>query len=158
MILVIAGAGTTNGALVPLLIDTSSGWPAVTNISIPSTTALHGGQDIAIAWVPHLRKFYLYEGAGDTFCTTLTPSSLDFRTCTWAWGKESFSGVSPANAQGSISGAFPSSVNAPWRRMQYSNPLGCLVWTDGPSVSGVCADGQTRTGVVQLWNPPGTPI
>lgn len=158
MILMVQGAGTTNGAISALLIDVSSGWPVVTDIALPTYTAAHGGQDISIVWVPRLGKFYLYEGGGDTFCTTLTPSSLNFRSCTWTWGKESFGGAAPASRSGVVVGAFASSVQAPWRHMHYSEPLECLVWVDGPDTSGVCVDGVTRTGLAQLWRPPGAPI
>ena len=100
-------------------------------------------------------KFYLYEGFGDTFCYTLTPSTLNFATCTWTWGKESFSGASPVfkNAP-DVSDGQRLAVQGKW---QYVPALGCLAWHDGPNTSGVCVDGVTRQGIVQLW-PPGTPI
>jgi hypothetical protein len=157
MILAVDGAGTTNGALTVVLIDVASGWPVVTNVAVPNGTALHGGDAISCCWVPDLKKFYLYEGCGDTFCITLTPSILNFRTCTWTWGKESFSGVAPANANGTQSGAINSVLSA-WRRMRYSESLKCLTWCDGANVSGTCVDSQTRTGIFQLWKPPGTPV
>ncbi len=157
MILLLNGAGTTNATLGIVVVDVSSGWPSITNITMPSITMLHGGQAVSCAWVPDLQKFYIYEGVGDTFCTTLAPSSLDFRTCTWTVGKESFSGSTPANANGTQSGGI-NSVMAAWRRMQYSRSLKCLMWCDGAGVSGQCTDGQTRTGIFQLWKPPGTPV
>lgn len=155
MILCVKGGGSAGSALEGMLIDVSSGWPVLVNITLPATTIRHGGFSAAVTWNPDQQKFYIYEGVGETRCKTLAPSSLNFRTCSWTWGEETFGGVDPATQRGTIAGALPDSSYAAWRRMEYNRALKCLVWTDGPSSSGVCVDGQSRTGLVQLWKCPG---
>jgi hypothetical protein len=124
---------------------------------------LHGGWNVGAAWAPAsavggVGKFYIYEGCGDTFCTTLTPSSLNFATCTWTWAKEDFSGVTPANKNPLPQVYGNAGTEAPYGKFQWVASLECFVWTDGPTTSGVCSDGVTRSGLIQLWRPPGTPI
>jgi hypothetical protein len=154
----------SNGTLSVKVYGLSSGSPVdlERGSAIGTYPIQHGGFFIGAAWAPAsvvggVGKLYLYEGLGQTFCYTLTPSSLDFATCTWTWGKESFGGVSPvtANPTPNLSDAQRQGVQG---KLQWVDAYGCLAWHDGPNTSGVCADGVTRNGIVQLWRPPGTPI
>ncbi len=128
---------------------------------VPTRSMPRGGALIGATWVPAsvvggAGKFYLYEGFGDTFAYTLTPSSLNFATCSWTWGRESFTGPTPVFKQAPISGdGQRQAVQGKW---QFVPALGCIAWHDGPNTSGLCVDGVTRNGIVQLWRPPGTPI
>ena len=128
-----------------------------------------GGLMVGVAWVPAsvvggVGKFYIYEGYGDTFAYTLTPSSLNFATCTWTWGKESFSnghtGAGPVYraAWNPTTGPANAQIYAIMGRWVYVPALQCIALHDGPSTSAQCLDGTTRNGIVQLWRPPGTPI
>jgi hypothetical protein len=132
-----------------------------TRLPIATYSFPKGGVLVGVAWVPAsvvggFGKFYIYEGFGDTYCYTLTPSSLDFTSCTFTWGREDFSGATPV-----FKNAY---LNTDWQRLgvqgkwQFVSALGCLAWQDGPNTSGVCVDGTTRQGIVQLWRPPGAPI
>jgi hypothetical protein len=130
-------------------------------LPIPTYVFPKGGVFVGVAWVPASKiggvgKFYLYEGYGDTFCYTLTPSSLDFTSCTFTWGREDFSGASPVFKTAYGSGDWPR-LSAQGK-FQYIPSKGVLMWHDGPNTSGVCVDGVTRNGIVQFWNPPGTPF
>lgn len=124
-----------------------------------------GGLMVGAAWVPAsvvggVGKFYLYEGFGDDACYTLTPSSLDFGACSWAWGRERFTnahaGADPI-ARSTYS-ASEAQIYAPMGRFVYVPALRSLAWHDGPSTSARSYDGAVRSGVVQLWRPPGTAI
>ena len=93
-----------NGGMALTVLTMNTGVPVHRlDANLPSTNPmLHGGWNVGVAFVPASRvggfgKFYIYEGWGDTFCTTLTPSSLNFATCTWTWGKEDFTGAAPVN-------------------------------------------------------------
>jgi hypothetical protein len=133
--------------------------------AVGTTRMPRGGIMVGVAWVPAsvtggVGRFYIYEGYGDDFCYTLTPSSLDFGTCTWTWGRERFANAHP--------GADPvyrkefstadAQIYAPMGKFVYVPALRSLAWHDGPSTSAPSYDGVTRSGVVQLWRPPGTPI
>ncbi len=142
------GTGTNGGALTLQMIDFSSGMPVIVKATIPAGVDTRGGVNGALSWDSEHQKFYFYEGAGDEFCLTLTPSSLNFRTCTWAWGVETFDGTA------AYRGLFSSDTRS-FGRMVYAPVLKSLVWCDGPDTSGVCIDGQTRTGLVQAWRTPG---
>ena len=96
------------------------------------------------------------EGLGDDFTHVLTPSSLDFRTATWTWSREAYTGREPANSRGDIGKA--SSMESPWGRWRYVETLDVFLWTDGPSAPVECEDGVMRDGVVQFWHPTGAPI
>ena len=134
------------------------------NAAVGTIRVPRGGLMIGAAWVPAsavggVGKFYLYEGFGDDACYTLTPSSLDFGTCTWTWGREQFTnahvGADPI-ARSTYSAA-EAQVYAPMGRFVYVPALRSLAWHDGPSTSARSYDGVVRGGVVQLWRPPGTP-
>lgn len=154
-----------NGAMALTVLTMGTGLPVHrldANLPAPYPM-LHGGWNVGVAFVPASRvggvgKFYIYEGWGDTFCTTLTPSSLDFATCTWAWGKESFSGPAPVNKNVLPQIMGNAGTEAPYGKFMWVPGLDALSWYDGPDTTGVCADGVTRDGIVQLWRPPGTPI
>lgn len=149
---------TVNGS--GLLVDQERG-NFQTRLPIATQSFPKGGVFAGLAWVPAsvvggVGKFYIYEGYGDEFCYTLTPSSLDFASCSWTWGKESFTGPTPVYKTAYGSGDWPRlSVQG---KFQYVPALGCLAWHDGPDTQAVCVDGVTRRGIVQLWRPPGTPI
>ncbi len=116
----------------------------------------YGGLYIGADWCPTLQRFYLYQGYGSDYCYTLTPSSLDFATCSWTWGKELFGGPPPVYKSGFVAGnAQADAVLGKWR---WVAAYGCFGWHDGPSTTGECYDGGTRNGIVQLWRPPGTPV
>lgn len=153
-----------NGTPTVRVFSMSTGFPVdlQRSANIGTYPIQHGGFFMGVAWAPAsvvggVGKFYFYEGLGQNFCYTLTPSSLDFATCTWTWGRESFGGAAPVNGMGTpnLSDAQRQGVQNKW---MWSPSHGCFVWHDGPLTSGVCADGVTRTGIVQLWRPPGTPI
>lgn len=147
---------TTDATVSLVVFDMSTGVPVKLNITPPTYTLKHGGQWVAAAWCPPEQAFYLYEGMGDTFCTVLRPSSLDFSTCTWAWSQESFSGPTPP-ARNTPVGAASSDAWGAFRRFVWDGGTGCFVWHDGPLPTGDVG-GVTRNGVVQLWRPPGTVI
>lgn len=132
---------------------------------LPVQSLPYGGLYVGATWVPAsvvggVGKFYLYEGFGDTFAYTLTPSTLNFATCTWTWGAESFAnahtGADPvAKATYDAGNAQAQAVLNKW---QFVTDLGVIAWHDGPTTSAACFDGVTRDGIVQFWRPPGTPI
>jgi hypothetical protein len=152
-----------NGAMQVYVYSMASGVPVDLgrNAAVGQYPIANGGFLIGCTYVPAsvvggAGKIYLYEGFGETFCYTLTPSSTNFATCSWAWGRESFGGpVPPFKVGVSLSDAQRRAVQGKWR---YVPALGCIAWHDGPVTTGVCVDGVTRNGVVQLWRPPGTPI
>jgi hypothetical protein len=135
----------------------STGSPVDLKRTIAGQSLRHGGIYMGAAWSPTLSKFYVYEGYGDDYAYVLTPSSLDFSTCTWAWTKEQFSGATPVTRNNNSSAVADqiNSVNGKW---QWVPLYGCFALHDGPLTTGTCVDGATRTGIVQLWRPPGTPI
>lgn len=126
-----------------------------------------GGMLIGAAWVPGadlgtaVGRFYLYEGYGDDFCYTLTPSTLDFGTCSWTWGRERFTnahtGADPVYRRAFTTG--DGQIFAPTGKLVYVPADKCLAWHDGPGTGPrQCADGVSRTGIVQYLRVPGTPI
>lgn len=139
------------------IFDMSTGVPIdLKRSGLPTYTLYHGGYGPSMVWCPPQQAFYIYEGLGDTYCTVLRPSSLDFATCSWAWSREDFGGVPPANGRGSI--GLMTTLHGAYRRMFWADTLGCLAWQDGPYPSGVCLDNVTRNGPAQLWRPPGKVI
>lgn len=155
------GGGSVNSGMGVVLVDFSSGVPVMAAVSIPSLPAgptglAHGGFNAGAAWDSKRKRIVLYEGLGDAVTHVLTPSSLDFRTCTWAWSRESYSGRPPANWKGVVGAA--SSLDGAWGRWRYVKPLDVFLWTDGPQVSGQTEDGVTRNGIVQFWNSVGTAL
>ncbi len=134
----------------------SAGMPIdLQRTGLPTKAMPNGGLLIGVAWCPMLSKFYLYEGFGATFMHTLTPSSLDFATCTWQWDTEEFTGPPPVFKLPPL--LSDNQRRAAQGKLSWVPALGCLAWHDGPSTTGVCEDGVTRTGIVQLWAVPGTP-
>ena len=111
------------------------------------------GPGFGFDWCPDTQAFYLMEGPGVTRVLKLTPSTLNFATCSWtitaittpAFAKEPPSGISGGPGAGS----------QPFSKWRYIKALKSFVWSDGPSTSGVCVDGATRTGLFQLWRVPG---
>lgn len=143
-----------NGPLSFRIFDMSTGVPiALQRTGLPTQPMPHGGMSPSCCWVPPQQAFYIYEGLGDDFCHVLRPSSLDFANCSWAWSREQFGGVAPVSRFPSL--GLMTTLQASYRRMCWVPSLGRLAWRDGPNVSGVCVDGVTRDGVVQLWCPPG---
>ena len=137
--------------------DMSTGIPVdLKRVGMPAYTFARGGAGVSMAWCPPQQAFYLYEGMGDTFCTVLRPSSLNFATCSWTWSRESFGGVVPVNGRGIVT--VPTTYEGAYRRFFWAPALGCFAWQDGPTTTGVCLDSVTRDGVAQLWRPPGTVI
>lgn len=134
--------------------DLSSGVPVdLQRDDIPTYPLHHGGILVGAAWCPPLRRFYLYEGYGDEFCYVLTPSSLDFASCSWSWSRESFSGVPPVSrAAGTELGQQSLGAQG---KFVWVAAYQCFAWHDGPTTAGVCVDGVERNGIVQLWRPPG---
>lgn len=123
---------------------------------IPRHPMRHSGIFVGVAWCPTLQRFYLYQGMGDDFCIVLTPSSLDFARCDWTWSKESFGGPPPVTR-------FPGEeltdqIKGVLGRWVWVPAHGCFAWHDGPTTTGVCADGVKRNGIVQLWRPPGVRV
>jgi hypothetical protein len=138
------------------VLSLSSGVPVdIKRSGIAAQPLLHGGILVGAAWCPPLRRFYLYEGFGDDFCYVLTPSSLDFATCTWAWSKEWFDGPPPAVRKENVGTQLGEQRRAVQGKFVWVDAYQCLAWHDGPEPSGVCVDGQVRAGIVQLWRPPG---
>jgi hypothetical protein len=134
-----------------VVLDMSSGAPVVVKHNLPPDKNMpYAG--FGVDWCPHTGKFYLYEGQGKNSVTILTPSSLNFATCSWSWSEESFGGAAPAwfAASNSSGGAIPLS------RWRYVPALRSFGWSDGPRYSAVCEDGVTRNGVMQVWRPRGT--
>jgi hypothetical protein len=122
----------------------SGNWPALD---------VDRGAGFGIDWCPDTRKFYMYEGYGSTKVRTLTPSSLDFSTCTWVWGEEVFS--NPAWEPERYVGEYRQGAQ-PFSKWRYIRWLKCFAWSDGPDFIARCADGVERDGVMQLWRPLGT--
>ena len=152
-----------NRIVYTTIYNMASGVPVqMDTITVPTRAFDHNGVFVAVAWCPTLQKFYFYEGYGDTFCHTLTPSTLNFLTCTWTWGRESFTGPTPPSKADMVTPPGDDIDNygasAPQGNFQWSPAYGCFVMTDGPGPSGTCYDGATRNGLVQLWRPPGTPV
>ena len=110
------------------------------------------GAGFGVDWCPVTRSFYFYEGGGATRVLKLTPSSLEFHRCTWAWSEERINAPAwePNPNNQARGGAQPMSK---WR---YIPGLRCFAWCDGPNFSARCADGVVRDGVMQLWRPLGT--
>lgn len=118
--------------------------------SLPVLNFVHGA-GFGFDWCPITRAFYLYEGRGTATVYKLTPSTLNFATCTWTLTTESFSNPAWDSVTGNTAlGPQPMSR---WRYIPWARAFG---WSDGPDASGVCVDGQTRTGIMQLWRPAGT--
>ncbi|MBN8507274.1 MAG: hypothetical protein J0L57_01535 [Burkholderiales bacterium] len=157
-----------NGNLgVQILKMSASGFPVdqERDAAVGARPMPKGGLMIGAAWVPGsvvggVGKFYLYEGYGEPYCHTLTPSSLEFATCSWTWGREQFgnahAGADPVYRQAFSAGE--AQVNAPMGKFVYVPALQSLAWHDGPATRARCYDGVTRGGIVQLWRPPGAPI
>lgn len=140
-----------------LVFDMSTGVPIdLQRTGMPPYTFDHGGLGVSMAWCPPQQAFYLYEGMGDTFCTVLRPSSLNFATCTWTWSRENFTGDAPVNARGIV--LNPTTYHGAYRRFFWNPATNLFEWNDGPDTTGLCLDGQTRDGVMQSWRPPGTVI
>jgi hypothetical protein len=135
----------------------ASGMPVdLKRTDIPRHPMRHSGIFVGVAWCPTLSKFYLYEGMGDSHCTVLTPSSLNFATCTWTWSRENFTGAPPITRfTGDV---LSDQIRGVLGRWVWVPALSAFAWHDGPATTGVCNDGVTRRGIVQLWRPPGTPI
>jgi hypothetical protein len=134
-----------------VVIDLSSGTPvAVASTPMPAKNMSRPG--FGVDWCPLTRKFYLYEGFARNTVTTLSPSSLDFASCSWQWGEETFEGAPPAWDPVSTGGGG----EIPLSRWRYIPALRSFAWSDGPRYSAVCEDGVTRDGVMQLWRPRGT--
>ncbi|HSV51242.1 MAG TPA: hypothetical protein VLJ57_03945 [Burkholderiaceae bacterium] len=134
-----------------VVLNMSSGAPvAVASNAIPAKTMLGAG--FGADWCPITRKFYFYEARARAAVSVLAPSSLDFSSCTWSWGEETFTGAAPAwIASGTGSGG-----EIALSRWRYVPALRSFAWSDGPRYSAVCEDGATRDGVMQVWRPLGT--
>lgn len=148
------------GAMLGIEVyDFSTGVPVDREIRATAPAEIaepYGGLYVGVDWCPTLQRFYVYQGYGSDYCYTLTPSSMDFRTCSWTWGKEVFGGPAPVYKSDFVAGnAQADAVLGKWR---WVAAYGCFGWHDGPSTTGECYDGVTRDGVVQLWRPPGTPV
>jgi len=147
----------TNMSIEVYSMDTGVPVDQERRIAAPTAYPMpYGGLYVGATWHQRLKKFYLYEGFGDTFSYTLTPSSLNFKTCSWTWGKESFSGPAPVSK--SAYSAGNAQALAVLNKWQYVPAHDCIAWHDGPTTSAAAFDGVTRDGVMQLWRPPGTPI
>lgn len=144
------------------LLNMATGLPVdLLRSGMPSQNFAYGGLLVGCAWVPAsgvggVGKFYLYEGFGDTFMYTLTPSSLDFTTCTFTWGKESFTGPTPPYKD--AASLSDGQRRAAQGKLVYVPAYGVLAWHDGPVPTGTTYDSATRNGIVQFWRPPGIPI
>ncbi len=132
--------------------DMTSGTPVQMGAGNWPEMNLTYGAGFGIDWCPLTRAFYLYEGRGTTRVIKLTPSSLEFQSCTWTWSEETFSDPAwePNPNSESRGGAQPFSK---WRYIPW---LKCFAWSDGPNFTARCADGVVRDGVMQLWRPLGT--
>jgi hypothetical protein len=148
---------TLNAPLSVTVLSMATGVPVdLKRKDIPTQPMRHGGILVGAAWCPPLKRFYLYQGLGDTYCLVLTPSSLDFATCTWTWSKEDFAGPPPVTRHPGVE--LADQIKGVMGRWVWVPALGCFAWHDGPTTTGVCADGVERNGIVQLWRPPGKPI
>ena len=107
------------------------------------------GAGFGADWCSATQTFYFYEGFGSNKVITLKPSGLDFAKCSWQWGEEAFNGAAWAGSPGG-------GGEVPMSRWRYIPALKCFAWSDGPNFSALCADGQTRDGIMQLWRPLGT--
>lgn len=155
-----AGEGSVGGHASFFLAKVVSGAPVMTNIVIPQLNGTSwGGRAMLVIWNPGVSKFYVWEGRGATFMHVLTPSTLNFRTCTWAWTKESFSGPAPADYTSGLtdSAARAQSQYAPGRRGGYIGSNAMLI-VDGPGGSGTNTAGSTVAGPGFIWTAPGTVI
>lgn len=155
------GGVKVNSGMAVVMADLASGSPVMAAVNIPShpggeTGFAHGAPNVAAAWDSKRHRIVLYEGMGDSFTHVLTPSSVDFRTATWTWSRESYTGKPPANGLGVVGEA--TSLQSPWGRFRYVPTLDVFLWTDGPPTEGVGEDGVTRNGIVQFWHPEGTPF
>jgi hypothetical protein len=134
-----------------VVLQMSSGTPvAVASNAIPAKTMSRSG--FGVDWCSITQKFYLYEGFARNTVTVLTPSSLDFASCSWRWDEETFSGAAPAWDTASTGGGG----EVPLSRWRYVPALRSFAWSDGPRYAAPVEDGTTRDGVMQLWRPRGT--
>lgn len=121
------------------------------NYNMPPTAG--GGLPSAVSadWCPETQSFYLYGGYGSTEVVKLTPSSLNFATCSWTMTTEPFPGAAMA------AGGLASQGAQPFTRWKYIRKLRSFVWSDGPNVSLPNTEtGISNPGAFQLWRPLGT--
>lgn len=149
-----SGSASLNAPVSIQVFDMSTGVPVdLQRAGLPEYWLYHGGYAPSFTWCPPQQAFYIYEGLGDTFCTVLRPSSLNFSNCTWAWSREDFSGDPTIN--GHTTTTTMTTLDASYRRFNYNPNTGCFNWHDGPLQSGNCLDGRNHDGVMQAWRPPG---
>ena len=131
----------------PAVYGLSTGQPVnLPTQGFPTITTKYGS-GFAFDWAPDKKKFYLYEGHGDTVVHVLTPSSLDFSTCTWSYSQEEFK-----NPAWDANDALGQGVQ-PMTRWRYNSSLQCFMWSGGPGARDLCVDGQIHDGHMQLWRP-----
>lgn len=134
-----------------VVLDMRSGSPvSVPFNAIPARTMARAG--FGVDWCPITQRFYIYEGRAQATVSVLTPSSLNFSTCTWTWNEETFTGAAPAWYAPSTGGGG----DVPLSRWRYVPALRSFAWSDGPRYSAPGGDGVVRDGVMQLWRPAGT--
>ena len=143
------------------VFDMSSGVPvrtATLDSALPSFTITSWdggpGPGFGMDWCPITQAFYLFEGPGATRVIKLTPSSLDFASCTWTFSTESYTNSAVGLSMGTW--GDPGAGSQPFSKWRWIDGLKCFCWSDGPTSSGVCRDGVTRTGLMQIWRPAGT--
>lgn len=137
------------------VIDLATGSPVWTTYLDAALSSFDmTGAGFGIDWCPDKQAYYAYEGSGAARVVKITPSSLDFATCTWSITTETVTGLVNQGAGGYGGGTGAGSQ--PMSKWRYNALLGCFVWCDGPVPSGhVARDGGTRSGLVQLWRPAG---
>lgn len=152
--------GTRDMPLGVQVLSMSTGVPVdlERQSAIPTQPMSHGGCYVGAAWCPPLKKFYIYQGMRDTYCHVLTPSSLDFATCSWSWSREEFGGVPAVSRHAVVQDVANAQLNGVLGRWAWVPAYSSFAWHDGPETEGVCADGVVRKGIVQLWRPPGAAI
>lgn len=156
MVLKVGGNNSTTGGApgLSLMLVTDTG-VVQTNIVVPSTPMTFGGSGPGGAWDTVRKQFYIFEGRGQGYVYVLKPSSLNFRTCTWAWSTMNFTGPTPLG----LSEPYPPDVAdplyGPGRFFIYNEPDDCLFFLNGPAEVGENIAGQVYSGVVQAFKPIG---
>jgi hypothetical protein len=161
-ILAVGGNNAAGSQMGCYWIDMRTGFPVMESYAYapPNRVAPMGGKMVGVAYEPTLKAFYFYEGRQTTTCEVLQLSTVDLKTTTYSWRKESFTGPAPpGQLQGAITDdLYYSELYSPGRRWMYVKALGCFAWVNGTSPANTSVDGVSRTGTVQLWKAPGTVV
>ena len=159
--ILMTGGGNFAGAeMSARWIDMTTGFPvlAATAYDPPSRVMPMGGRMAGGAYTPVLNALYFYEGRQQQTCEVLQFSTTNFKTTSYAWRRESFTGPTPP---GQVQGGIPndlyySELYSTGRGWMYLEAEDVFAWVPGVTSANASVDGVSRTGTVQYWKPPGT--